>query len=369
MIEVLHVLGSLDYGGVETLLLNYYRHIDRTKIHWNIVCPMDVCHVKSDVEKAYRELGASIHYIPRKIPNFYIHLAAYIKVIKSSQYDIVHCHIDEFSVFYVAIARLFGIRVRIVHCHIAHTRRGFFFELCSKMVKPFIPLFCTDRFACSLDAAKFLFGNTEGVYIMHNAIDSNRIKYIPSMREALRNHLGINNSFVVGCIARFHWQKNHKFLIEIFASLVNIKNCSLILVGEGPLYNETVELVKKYRLQEKVHFVGTTNCVEEYLSAMDCFVLPSRYEGLGIVYVEAQAADIETFATEERVPHEVSFTERMHFISERKNPKEWAEQIISFAGQNHNSRRDRRKDVCEAGYEIMVEALRLQKKYISLMME
>lgn len=365
MTEILHVVGSLDTGGVEMLLLNYYKNMDRSKCHWNIITPIERNHKIGLAERELRELGASIYYMPRKLPFFFKQLYVFNSFVKSHRFDVIHCHLDEFSAFYLFFAKKYGLKVRIAHCHIAHTQRGFLFEAISKMIKPFLHNLYTYKFACSKDAALFLYGSLENVYILHNAIDIKKFEYNIEHRNNIRLRFHIEDKIVIGCVGRFHWQKNHMMLIDIFYEIQKCNDAVLLLVGNGKLEREIHDKVRDLNIEEKVIFVGATMDVEQYLSAMDCFVLPSRYEGLGIVYIESLSTNLTTYATLERVPHEVAISDNMHFISIDEQPVAWANDIINSIRQSkvRNSNND---FVRAAHYDIITEAVLLQNKYEEL---
>ena len=369
MIEILHVVGSVDSGGVEMLLLNYYKHIDRTKIHWNIVTPVDSNkQTKGLAEVELEKLGATVYYVPRKNPHFLKQLFVFDKLLKSHHFDIIHCHLDELCTIYLSMAKRRGIKTRIAHCHIAHTQRGRIFELVAAVLKPFLNKCLTDKFACSMDAAQFLYGSTQGAFIMRNAIDAKRIRFNEEYRTETRKNLDISDDeTVMGCIGRFSYQKNHEMLLKIFYEFQKLTNAKLLLVGNGELDNDIKNKVEELGLAEKVIFAGVTDHVEKFLSAMDCFVMPSRFEGLGIVYIESLATDLLTYATDERVPHEVAISSKMHFLSIDASPKSWAEDIQNeIVSEKLIGRSPDNSFVANAGYEITSAAKTLENKYLTL---
>lgn len=367
MIEILHVVGGVGTGGVEILLLNYYKHIDRTKIHWNIVTPVDSKRKEKGLaEVELEKLGATIYYMPRKNPHFVKQLFVFDKLLRTHHFDMIHCHLDELCSIYLSMAKKRGIKVRIAHCHVAHTQRGKIFELVSAVLKPYLNNSLTEKFACSLDAARFLYGSTDGVFIMRNAIDTKRIVFSNDYRKEIRDKFGLTNEdIVMGCVARFTYQKNHEMLLKIFLEFQKICNAKLLLVGNGEIEDEVRKMVDDLGIADKTIFAGVTTHVEKYLSAMDCFVMPSRFEGLGIVYIESLATNLLTYATDERVPHEVAISSKMHFLSIDASPKCWAEDILKNV-KNETSRVSDNAFVDEAGYEIVSAAKVLEKKYLSL---
>lgn len=370
MIEILQVVSTLDTGGVETLLLNYYKHIDRSKFHWTFVFPADEIRNIGMCEMPLKELGADIYTLPRRQPNFFKHLLSYYFFIMKSKhrFDIVHSHLDEMNTFYLGIAMILGIKKRISHCHVAFTKRGFFREFVCFLAKPLLQLTCTHKFACSYSAANFLYGNDKHVFIMKNAIDINHFKYNHIIRDNIRNKYNIDEKdVVIGCVARFFYQKNHQRLINIFSEYFKLNPYSyLVLVGNGPLEHDIRQQIDNLKLGERVIFTGLTKKVGEFLNSFDCFVLPSRFEGLGIVYIESQVNNLHTFATKERVPVEVKISPYMHFISENENDINWAKQINETITQFKNNRKETTYFAENAGYEISSAAGVLEKKYCSI---
>lgn len=364
MIEILHVVGGVGTGGVEILLLNYYKHIDRTKIHWNIVTPVDSKRKEKGLaEVEFEKLGATIYYMPRKNPHFIKQLFVFDKLLKTHHFDIIHCHLDELCSIYLTMAKRRGIKVRIAHCHVAHTQRGRIFEIVSAILKPYLNNSLTDKFACSLDAAKFLYGSTDNVFIMHNAIDTKKIVFNEGSRMLIRKKYEIpENVIVMGCVGRFTYQKNHEMLLKIFSEFQKLCNAKLLLVGNGEIEDEVKKMAKDFGVLNNTIFAGITTHVEEYLSAMDCFVMPSRFEGLGIVYIESLSTNLLTYATAERVPHEVAISSKMHFLSINATPKTWAEDIYKQLQQQQKRTSDN-TFVEEAGYEIVSAAKVLENKY------
>lgn len=365
-IKILHVTAALDTGGVETLLTNYYKYFNRDDFDWSIITMVDKNHKEGVMENNLKKMGVKVFYMPRKIPTFFQQLICFNRFLKNHHFDIIHCHVDEFNVFYLAIAKFHKIPVRISHCHIAFTHRGLIFEIISKIVKPMLRLTYTHSFACSKDAATFLYGDINHTYIMKNAINTNKFKFSIIAREKIRKQYNLENNFVVGCVGRFHWQKNHDFLLNVFYEILKIDHTSrLMLVGEGELKTNIVKKAKHLEILDKIIFIGTTNEVESYLSCMDVFVLPSRYEGLGIVYIESQATNLHTFAPIEAVPHEIAISPYMHFISNTKTPKDWALQIHNIKSLSNN-RLYFNNYIEASGYEIKNASANLQKKYKKL---
>lgn len=288
-IRVAQVIGKLMAGGVESVVYNYYRHIDHQKVQFDIFYDAD-----STVEPPQDliDMGARFYRIPP-----YQNLPAFIKALtrhfKKNQYTIVHAHLNTLNVFPLCAAWLARIPARICHNH-STAGKGERKNILKYMLRPFAKIFPTHYCACSVYAGKWMFGDkfydSGKVRLIRNAIDLKKFTFNQDIRDRVRLELGLTDNFVLGHVGRFCYQKNHEFLIRIFHQ-VYLQNpkARLLLVGDGELKEQVMEQVSKLGLEQAVLFLGVRNDVEKLMQAMDVFVLPSRYEGLGIVALEAQA--------------------------------------------------------------------------------
>ena len=258
-------------------------------------------------------------------------------------------------------AKKYGIKVRIAHSHMAYIPESIKEHVVRKISTFFVKRYATHLFACGKDAAIWMWGReayTSGkVHIMTNAIDTERFKYSEEKRDKIRAELRLEDKFVIGNVARFSYQKNHEFLIRVFAEVKKIrKDAVLMLIGRGELEADIKNQVSVLGLNDSVIFMGVRNDVSELLNTMDVFVLPSRFEGFGIVYVEAQANGLSCFGTEERVPHEVALTDTIKFLSLKLPAKKWAETICKTSSIRNAFTQ---KQIIEASYDINMEATKL----------
>lgn len=222
----------------------------------------------------------------------------------------------------------------------------------------------TDYWACSEIAGKWMFKN-RNFRVIHNAINVSDFVYNESIRQKVRTQLGLlKDEFVIGHVGRFSYQKNHDFLIDVFNEVHRrLPEAVLILIGdavEDELYlNKAKQKVKELNLVENVRFLGIRNDVPDLMQAMDCFLFPSRFEGLGIVIIEAQTAGLPCYVSSV-IPNEVKITNLVDFISLNESPENWAEKII----KNKNyKRKDISKEIIKAGYDINTEIKKMQKFY------
>ena len=288
------MLNRMDSGGIEAVVLNYYRHIDRDKVQFDFYfAEGSSLPQREELER----LGAGLYPIPA-----YSHLVAYHKALyiafKQHGYRIVHAHLSTMSLFPLFAAWRAGVPVRICHNHsTAHWGEGVK-TLLKYILRPFNKLFATDWFACGEKTGRWMYGDKAfdagKVTVMPNAIDTAKFAYDAEARVALREDMGIpQDAFVVGHVGRFMYQKNHRFLVNIFAEIYKQKpEARLLLIGEGELKEQIRQQVQALGLQDKVIFTGARQDVNKLYSVMDVFCLPSFYEGMPLVAWEAQASGL-----------------------------------------------------------------------------
>ncbi|WP_346893286.1 glycosyltransferase family 1 protein [Clostridium sp. UBA871] len=363
MIKVLHIVPALDGGGVENLLLNYYNNINRNIFKFDFIV---FGQEKGALESTFEKLGSKIYHIPPRHVAFFSSLKQMKKIICSNRYDIVHTHQNRMSFIPLFFAEICGIQMRIAHSHMAYEPENLLKKIERKLCSWLIKCYATEWFACGIDATKWLYGkkavtNVKG-YIMNNAINIEKFIFNENTRRITRKELDIEGKFVIGNVGRLSYQKNHEFLIRIFNEIYKLnKNAILLLVGRGELENEVREQVENLGLQEVVKFLGVRNDVPQLLQAMDVFLLPSRYEGLGIVYIEAQATGLASFGSDKVVPKEAKITDLMHFIDLKESPKYWASEILKY--DNGYERNDLSVEIVNRGYDIKREARKLELIY------
>lgn len=350
--------------GVEAVVMNYYRHIDRTKIQFDFICDEDSTNIPYDEIK---ELGGRVILVPpyQKIFKYHNELK---KVLKEGNYKIVHSHLNTLSVFSLFAAKCAGIPVRIAHSHSTTSKSEKKKNILKQVLRPFSKVFATDYMCCSEVAGRWLFGNKEydkgNVYLLNNAIDLDKFKYDEKVKEEIRRELNIlKDTLVIGHVGRFVETKNHKFLIDIFKKIHNKNSDSiLLLVGQGPLMNEIKEKVRKLGLENCVKFLGQRNDVNKLYNVMDVFCLPSLYEGLPVVGVEAQANGLlcmfaDTMTKESKV------LESTKFMSLENDANEWNECILNELKKF--TRKTSIEEMTANKFNIKHEAQHLEKYYIS----
>lgn len=364
-IRIAQVVGKWVGGGVEAVVMNYYRNIDRDKIQFDFLCDSDSTNIPYDeIEK----LGGRVILIPpyQKVFEYQKEL---IKIFKQNKYKIVHSHINTLSVFPLRAAKKAGVPVRIAHSHSTTNKAEKKKNLLKQVLRPFSKVFATDYMCCSELAGRWLFGDKEynkgNVYLLNNAIDLDKFKYDEKIRIKKRKELNIeNDTLVIGHIGRFVAQKNHTFLIDIFNELhKKKKNSILLLIGQGPLMDEIKQKVEMLGLLDYVKFLGQRDDVNELYQAFDVFCLPSLYEGLPVVGVEAQATGLLCVLSDD-MTKETKVLNSTKFISLNASPVEWAENIL--CGVKNYERGNTYKEMTTKNFNIKTETQNLEKYYSKL---
>lgn len=364
-IRIAQIMGKWLGGGVEAVVMNYYRHIDRDKVQFDFICDEDSTNIPyEEIEK----LGGKVILIPpyQKVFKYHKELK---RVLKEGKYKIVHSHINTLSVFSLFAAKCAGVPIRIAHSHSTTNKKEKKKNLLKQILRPFSKLFATDYMCCSELSGRWLFGNKEydkgNVYLLNNAIDLEKFKFDENIRREKRKELKIDDdTLVIGHIGRFVEQKNHRFLIDIFNEVHKQNNNSLLLLaGQGPLMEEMKEKVKNLGLSDFVQFLGQRNDVAELYQAFDVFCLPSLYEGLPVVGIEAQASGL-LCAFSDDMTKETKVLESTIFMSLDKTYKSWANKIVELFCKY--KRNDTKEELSNNKYNIDVESKKLEKYYNEL---
>lgn len=359
MIRILQVVTYMGRGGLETMLMNYYRNIDRSKVQFDFLVHRDF---EADYDKDILSLGGKIYHVSRLVPWSKVYKNELCRFfIEHPEYKIVHVHQDCLSSVALQCAEKSGIPVRIAHSHNSNQDKNLKY-LIKKYYMKKIPKYATDLFACSSDAGNWMF-NGHDYKILTNAIDTKKYKYSASVAEQVKTEFGIGkNDLVIGHVGRFNPQKNHVFLIDVFAECVKLNpEAKLLLVGDGAGKAKIQEKIKKLGIDKKVIFAGIRSDVERLLQAMDVFVFPSLYEGLPVTMVEAQAAGLPCVISD-KVPEECIMTEGLVAVKSLSDSVEnWAECILS---KKDTVRQDVSNDIKNRGFDIKSASKWLEEFYI-----
>ena len=355
-IRVAQMMTEMNYGGVEMVVMNYYRHIDRSKVQFDFfVLEGSEIPQREEIER----LGGRIYIVPH-----YKHLVQYektlIRLFKENNYKIVHSHMNTLSVFSLKAAKKAGVPVRIAHNHSTAGKGEYKKNLVKYMLRPFAKVYPTDLFACSHLAGDWLYGKNTNYTVFNNAIELDKFVYNEQIREKIRKQYHIENKFVIGHVGRFCYQKNHDFLIDIFEKVhEREKEAILLLIGEGELEDEIKAKVYRLGLDECVIFAGTCSNVNEMYQAMDVFVLPSRYEGLPVVGVEAQAAGLPCLFS-------INVTKETKLLNNVFFENAFDEYIEDVFNELNIKRINVAEKIKHAGFDIDNEADKLQNMYEEL---
>lgn len=367
MIRVLHVIGAMGSGGAEAVIMNLYRNIDRNQVQFDFV-------VHTTEEKLYDKeilrLGGKIFRTEKYyVKNYIAYKKWWSNFLKEhTEYKIIHGHIGSSAPVYLREAKKYE-RIAIAHSHSTKnpswTLKGFLWEINSYPTRYIADYF----FACSKEAAIVRFGkkvfNSKKCQILKNGIDRERFKFSEKKRLEMRKLLGIEDFFVVGHVGRFTEAKNHVFLIEIFELIYEKnKNARLLLIGEGELENDIKSLCRQKAISQAVIFAGVHQNVEDYYAAMDVFCFPSRWEGLPVALLEAQAEGLPCIISD-NLPKEVDLKAGLiHFIKLEVSAEYWGDKILCVESIN---RHEAERYLVEAGFDIIKVASNLQIFYKSIL--
>ena len=328
-IRIAQVLNRMDSGGIEAVVMNYYRYIDHSKVQFDFYFNADS---RFPQREELEGSGAEVCFLPD-----YSRAIGYQRVLRKAfrekNYQIVHAHMSTMSVFPLFAAWRAGVPVRICHNHSTANWGEGKKTLLKYILRPFNKILANRWFACGERAGRWMYGNRafdEGrVTILPNAIDSQKFAFDLAARQALRQELSIpQDALVVGNVGRFTYAKNHPFLIAVFRRLLEGEpNAFLLLVGEGEMEESVRRLVRSDGLEDRVIFTGVRQDVNKLYSAMDVFCLPSHYEGFALVAAEAQAAGLPVVCSLQ-TSGEIDLSERViHLSIQSADIPAWVEQI------------------------------------------
>lgn len=359
-VRIAHIIGKMCAGGVESVVFNYYRHIDHSKYQFDFYYGSD-----STVAPPQEliDMGARFIEIP-PYQNILQYLKSLEKHFRENRYEIVHSHMNSLSVFPLYAAKRAGVPNRICHSHSTAAKGETKKNIIKNVLRPFSKIYPTQFFACSDKAGKWLYGENAKFEIINNAIDLRKFAFDPEMRCEVRKELGIEGKFVVGHLGRFCYQKNHDFLIDIFEEIHHKReDAVLIMAGEGELEPHIREKVERMGLSDCVKFLGVRRDAPRLYQAMDVFLLPSRYEGLPVVGVEAQAAGLPLITTD-LVTKETKILDSTRFLSSADPVSQWADAVLDSV--NGYERHDTEQEMRTAGFDIEAEAQKLMERYDSM---
>lgn len=360
-VKVLQIGLSSYPGGVENAIMNYFRFLDKEKIHYDFLCTENILAYSDEIEKN----GSKIFYLSSPKKSIGAFKKEFSALLKKESYDVVHINmLSAANMFPVIYAHRNHVKKIIVHAHNSYLPSGILKKTVHHALKHTIGLFTENFMACSPGAAKWLFGykNLDKTFILHNAVDYSRFAFNPELRSAMRKRYGIDASTVViGHVGRFNEEKNHNFLVELFCKYNKINRSSkLILVGDGKLLDTVKKQVENLDLLSDVIFIGSVSDASSYYQMMDVFCMPSYFEGLGIVAIEAQASGLPCICST-GVPQEAIISDAAMRISLDDSEK-WLNEMIKMGKTPRVSHMER--SLTEAGYNIICESKKLENYYL-----
>lgn len=351
MRRLLCIVGRMNAGGAETFLMKMFRHMDREKYQ------MDFCVADRRAgiyDEEIRQLGGEIYYtVPKSKSPVGSFVRIYDLVRKNKYMAVMRISQNALSGMELLAARLGGAERLVFRSSNTHTYGGRMHEVVHFMFRPFLNKVCNVRIAPSTEAGVFMFGrgNIDKVHLLHNALDLSTFRFDGEVRKAYREDLGIGGAYVVGHIGRFNRQKNHSFLLRVFACLLKKrKNAVLLLVGEGELESEIRAEVADLGLEDHVRLMGVRQDIAPLLFAMDVFVFPSLFEGLPNTVVEAQTTGLPCVIAD-TITREVCIADNVHQESLLASAEKWCDAILSTEDETH-VREDATLIMREAGYDI-----------------
>lgn len=338
--RVLHIMNGADRGGIQSVILNYYKYIDRAQFQFDFVIPQGKPRV---IVPDFEELGSVFYELPPKGSHPISYVKELRQLIRKNRYDVVHVHQHSSCYFPLFVALFCGVRCRVAQCHSYMVGESFLTK-----IKRYIGIVLNDlssnlRFACTEEAASHLFGkglrHVFPVTILPNGVVPENFPFSIQVRTAARNELNINSeTLVFGIVGRMTPEKNHRYLIDVLAEVLKIrKNVMLLFVGDGPLRNELMEYAMKKGVADNTIFAGKRPDLVNMLCAMDVFTLPSIYEGSPVSAVEAAANGLPVVLSSS-ITKGLSFISNVAYLDiDQRHCSQWARTIIDFSTKGRDA--------------------------------
>ena len=352
-------------GGIETVIMNYYRNIDRSQLQFDFLCNTDSVAYEDEIIS----LGGNIFRVkPRRESrkDFKKEMTHFFSN-NAKEYSAIWVNVCSLAnIDYLKYAKKYGIKKRIIHAHNSQNMDSFLRGLLHRFNKLFIGKYATDFWSCSKEASKWFYNNSimngNNYLLINNAIDFNKYKFDLETRKKYREMLNIDEkTLVLVNVGRMHFQKNHPFILKVFNEVhKNILNSKLILIGDGPDREKIENLVKKYDLEDSVINLGIRNDVPQLMSAMDIFLFPSLFEGLPLVLIEAQASNLLIYASDVISNEVVIDNDLVNLTSLNEDEYYWAKQILRNVANNRESNKIENL-LKEKNYDIKLETKKFQK--------
>ncbi len=327
--RILHILASLDSGGVANFVMNIYRRIDRDRYQFDFALTSGKPSLMDDEAKS---LGARLFYFDPSMS-----LTNNLEHILKTESDIygVHSHVFFYSGLMLKTAKKCGVELRVAHAHNAHTgeKRSLPRLAYEASMRHMIRRNATVLLGCSEKACRYVFGESimsdARASVLPDGIDCDRFAFDAAVREKMRKKYGLEDKFVVGHVGHFNPAKNHEKILGTFAELCKERpNSALLLTGDGELEDNVRSLAESLGISDKTVFTGAMSDVENAYMAMDVFLFPSRYEGFGMAMIEAQASGLVCVASDV-VPKDTNADGRTTYLPLSESDETWAKTVLS----------------------------------------
>lgn len=348
-------------GGVESFLMNYYRHMDRDKIQFDFLCNT---HHAVACEEEIRSLGGCVYHITARKANrkkFYQELDTFFQD-HARDFCAIWVNVCSLAnIDYLKYAKKYQIPRRIIHSHNSKNMDGFLRGLLHCRNRKIIREYATDFWACSEEAADWFYeGITrEKAVLINNAIPVEKYRFSEEKREAYRRLIGWEKNFVIGNIGRLHFQKNQEFILDVFAELLKSNPAfRLVLVGSGEDEKKLKDKARKEKLDPYIYWAGAQEDIQGWLSAFDLFLFPSLFEGLSIAALEAQANGVICLASEKVIPEKLQMNENFYFMSLKQNAVIWAKwiEVLSKESRTRIAPEKVKENFRKYGFDINTQA-------------
>lgn len=369
-IRVLQIVGRMDRGGIETMIMNLYRHIDREQVQFDFLAHYGR---EAAYNEEIRALGGHIYEMPALRDEqhvYYWRLFAYIKALhkffkEHPEYKVIHGHMTNTAAIYMPIAKKHGVTCRIAHSHNTHAKSGLLGAVTDLLQKPIYQC-ATDFFACSEGAKHWFYPeklvDSGQVRVLANAVDAAQYRFDPESRKRLRKELNLGESLVITCVARFRPEKNQAFLLSVLQEMLRLReDVIFVFAGEGPCEEEVKRQAQVLQLEAHTRFLGMRSDVPNILSASDAFVLPSFWEGLPVTVIEAQANGLHCVVSD-GLTEEMNALGMVDYVS-LQNAAAWADAVLRAASL---PRQDTYEKIKASGYDINTTAPWLQNFYLKM---
>lgn len=340
MIRILHVVGTMDLGGIETFLMNVYRNIDRSKVQFDFLC-------HNRIEAAYtdeiKKLGGRMFCVKgiSHVGLFQYQKSLFVFFRRHPEYRVVHAHQNDLNGIILCQAKRAGIPNRYSHSHTVYTGKRLSYKVRVWYFKTLVNKNCTRAFACSIPAGEQLYTGDlrKDFIIINNGVDTKRFRFDAFEREKIRMNMSLGDGPVIGHVGRFSSEKNHVFILECFKSFLQMNsNAKLLLIGTGELEESMIGKAKSMGIRESVLFLGKRTDVNSLMSAMDLFLFPSISEGLPVSLIEAQTSGLSILVSD-TVSNDIDLTDLVVHKPLTESAHVWAMKMSSMLENSHDKDR------------------------------